>query len=128
MRLFDVYTGAQVGDGQQVAGVQADVPRAGPDADRRGGGRGPRRGGRRRGAAVRRGPARRLMFVPDIVAAKRVIAGASFDFARQVAVMAIVNRTPDSFYDKGATFALDAAVAAVEPRPPRAPTGSTSAG
>ncbi|MET0976182.1 MAG: dihydropteroate synthase [Leifsonia sp.] len=26
--------------------------------------------------------------------------------------MAIVNRTPDSFYDKGATFALDAAVAA----------------
>ncbi len=26
--------------------------------------------------------------------------------------MAIVNRTPDSFYDRGATFALDAAVAA----------------
>ncbi|MBX3195419.1 MAG: dihydropteroate synthase [Microbacteriaceae bacterium] len=26
--------------------------------------------------------------------------------------MAVVNRTPDSFYDKGATFALDAAVAA----------------
>ena len=26
--------------------------------------------------------------------------------------MAIVNRTPDSFYDKGSTFALDAAVAA----------------
>lgn len=26
-------------------------------------------------------------------------------------VMAIVNRTPDSFYDKGATFAVDAAVA-----------------
>lgn len=33
-----------------------------------------------------------------------------FDFARQVAVMAVVNRTPDSFYDKGATFALDRAV------------------
>jgi dihydropteroate synthase len=30
----------------------------------------------------------------------------------RVAVMAVVNRTPDSFYDKGATFALDAAVAA----------------
>lgn len=30
------------------------------------------------------------------------------DLAR---VMAIVNRTPDSFYDKGATFAIDAAVA-----------------
>jgi len=31
---------------------------------------------------------------------------------RHVAVMAIVNRTPDSFYDDGATFALDKAVAA----------------
>src|SRR5690349_8649254 len=28
-------------------------------------------------------------------------------------VMAIVNRTPDSFYDKGATFAPDAALTAV---------------
>ena len=34
------------------------------------------------------------------------------DFSRQVALMAIVNRTPDSFYDGGATFALDAAVSA----------------
>lgn len=38
----------------------------------------------------------------------------TFDFTRQVAVMAIVNRTPDSFFDHGATFALDAAVAAVD--------------
>nr|WP_081882382.1 dihydropteroate synthase [Cryobacterium sp. MLB-32] len=38
--------------------------------------------------------------------------GRLFDFSREVAVMAIVNRTPDSFYDKGATFALDASVAA----------------
>ncbi|HTL41075.1 MAG TPA: dihydropteroate synthase [Pseudolysinimonas sp.] len=30
----------------------------------------------------------------------------------RVAVMAVVNRTPDSFYDKGATFALDRAVQA----------------
>lgn len=30
----------------------------------------------------------------------------------RVAVMAVVNRTPDSFHDRGATFALDAAVAA----------------
>jgi len=30
------------------------------------------------------------------------------------AVMAIVNRTPDSFYDRGATFAQDAALRAVE--------------
>ena len=34
------------------------------------------------------------------------------DLAGRVSVMAIVNRTPDSFYDNGATFALDAAVAA----------------
>ncbi|HET8614150.1 MAG TPA: dihydropteroate synthase, partial [Actinomycetales bacterium] len=33
-----------------------------------------------------------------------------FDFDRQVAVMAIVNRTRDSFYDRGRTFALDRAV------------------
>jgi dihydropteroate synthase len=38
----------------------------------------------------------------------------TFDFGRRVAVMAIVNRTPDSFYDRGATFGLDAAVAAGE--------------
>lgn len=44
--------------------------------------------------------------------AQRVLAGRRFDFSRQVAVMAIVNRTPDSFYDKGRTFALDQAVAA----------------
>lgn len=42
--------------------------------------------------------------------AERVIGGRRFDFAREVAVMAIVNRTPDSFYDRGATLALDAAV------------------
>ena len=30
----------------------------------------------------------------------------SFDFSRRVAVMAIVNRTPDSFYDSGANFEL----------------------
>ena len=42
----------------------------------------------------------------------RRIGPRTFDFSREVAVMAIVNRTPDSFYDKGSTFALDAAVAA----------------
>ncbi|MGN6326280.1 dihydropteroate synthase [Pseudolysinimonas sp.] len=35
-----------------------------------------------------------------------------FDFDRRVAVMAVVNRTPDSFFDQGATFALDRAVEA----------------
>ncbi|MET4582519.1 dihydropteroate synthase [Conyzicola nivalis] len=34
------------------------------------------------------------------------------DLQNRIAVMAIVNRTPDSFYDQGATFALDKAVAA----------------
>jgi len=38
--------------------------------------------------------------------------GGPLDLSRHVAVMAIVNRTPDSFYDRGATFALDAAVTA----------------
>jgi len=40
----------------------------------------------------------------------RIIGRRTFNFDRQVAVMAIINRTPDSFYDKGATFALDRAV------------------
>ena len=43
----------------------------------------------------------------------RTIGARAFDFSRQVAVMAIVNRTPDSFYDQGATFAEDAALRAV---------------
>jgi dihydropteroate synthase len=42
----------------------------------------------------------------------RTIGGRTFDFDHEVAVMAVINRTPDSFFDKGATFALDAAVAA----------------
>lgn len=36
----------------------------------------------------------------------------TLDFRRRVALMAVINRTPDSFYDAGATFALDAAVTA----------------
>jgi dihydropteroate synthase len=38
----------------------------------------------------------------------------TFDFGHRVAVMAIVNRTPDSFYDRGATYGFEAAVAAGE--------------
>jgi dihydropteroate synthase len=38
------------------------------------------------------------------------LAGREFDFTREVAVMAIVNRTPDSFFDRGRTYALGAAV------------------
>lgn len=40
------------------------------------------------------------------------IGSREFDFDNEVAVMAVVNRTPDSFHDRGATFALDSAVAA----------------
>lgn len=43
---------------------------------------------------------------------QRHIGGRSWDFARQIAVMAIVNRTKDSFFDEGRTFALDRAVEA----------------
>lgn len=43
-------------------------------------------------------------------AAVRTIGTRRFDFSRQVAVMAIVNRTPDSFFDRGATFAFDRAL------------------
>lgn len=42
-----------------------------------------------------------------------MIGGREFDFARRVAVMAIVNRTPDSFHDRGRTFALAHALDAV---------------
>lgn len=34
----------------------------------------------------------------------------TLDLTRRIAIMGIVNRTPDSFYDRGATFALDVAV------------------
>src|SRR5262245_54940124 len=51
---------------------------------------------------------------PPIAQPVRTIGARRFDFARQVAVMAIVNRTPDSSHDKGETYALDQAVRAVE--------------
>ncbi|MCK2213890.1 dihydropteroate synthase [Actinomadura sp. ATCC 31491] len=49
---------------------------------------------------------------PAIIAPVRRLGRRTFDFARQVAVMAIVNRTPNSFHDQGRTYALDSAVAA----------------
>jgi dihydropteroate synthase len=54
------------------------------------------------------------VFRPELFHARRELAGRTFDFDRQVAVMAIVNRTPDSFFDAGRTFELAKAVAAVE--------------
>ena len=50
--------------------------------------------------------------LPEMTAPRRLIGGRTFDFDREIAVMAIINRTPDSFYDQGATFALDASVLA----------------
>jgi dihydropteroate synthase len=54
------------------------------------------------------------VFLPRLREPVRTIAGRTFDFSRQIVVMAVVNRTPDSFYDQGATFALDKAVSAVD--------------
>ncbi|HEX6685560.1 MAG TPA: dihydropteroate synthase [Candidatus Limnocylindrales bacterium] len=54
------------------------------------------------------------MYLPPLVEPVRTIAGREFDFDRAIAVMAVVNRTPDSFYDKGSTFALDRALEAVD--------------
>lgn len=50
--------------------------------------------------------------LPVLIDPIRTIGARTFDFSREVAVMAIVNRTPDSFYDRGSTFGLDSAVAA----------------
>ncbi|NUR93277.1 MAG: dihydropteroate synthase, partial [Nonomuraea sp.] len=49
---------------------------------------------------------------PEIISPVRRIGRREFDFGRQVAVMAIVNRTPNSFHDQGSTYELDRAVAA----------------
>jgi dihydropteroate synthase len=52
-------------------------------------------------------------YAPPLISAERMIGGRVFDFSRRVAVMAIVNRTPDSFHDRGRTFALEKATEAV---------------
>lgn len=49
--------------------------------------------------------------LPTLTAPRRRIGARTFDFDHEIAVMAIVNRTPDSFHDRGATYALDRAVA-----------------
>jgi dihydropteroate synthase len=54
------------------------------------------------------------IFYPDLVSPRRTIGRRTFDFSRQVAVMAIINRTPDSFHDRGRTFELSKAITAVE--------------
>jgi dihydropteroate synthase len=52
------------------------------------------------------------VFIPELIDPERRIGPRRFDFSRRVAVMAIVNRTPDSFHDRGRTYTLDQAVAA----------------
>ncbi len=53
-----------------------------------------------------------MIVTPKITAPIHNLGGSDIDFREKVAVMAIVNRTPDSFYDRGATFELDTAVQA----------------
>jgi dihydropteroate synthase len=51
-------------------------------------------------------------YLPPLRQPVRRIGRQVFDFAHAVVVMGIVNRTPDSFFDQGRTFALDRAVQA----------------
>lgn len=51
-----------------------------------------------------------MCYLPPLRDPVRTIGGRTFDFDRQLVVMGIVNRTPDSFFDQGATYALDRAV------------------
>ena len=53
-----------------------------------------------------------MTYLPPITHPIRTIGGRVFDFAHEIVVMGIVNRTPDSFYDRGRTYALDVAVEA----------------
>lgn len=50
--------------------------------------------------------------LPPLRIPVRRIGRRTFDFSRQIAVMGIVNRTADSFYDGGRTIALEKAIAA----------------
>lgn len=55
-------------------------------------------------------PSPSVPYLPGFRHAVHTFGGRTLDFDRQVALMAVINRTPDSFYDRGATFALQAAV------------------
>lgn len=48
--------------------------------------------------------------LPPLTSPVRTLGSRTIDFSSRIAVMAIVNRTPDSFFDRGRTFALDSAV------------------
>ncbi|MDN4615982.1 dihydropteroate synthase [Leifsonia sp. F6_8S_P_1B] len=49
-------------------------------------------------------------YLPPLRIPVRTIGDRTIDFSRRVAIMAVVNRTPDSFYDQGRTYAFDRAV------------------
>jgi dihydropteroate synthase len=53
-----------------------------------------------------------VTFLPPLRDPVRTIGRRRFDFDRQIVVMGIVNRTPDSFFDHGRTYTLDDAVRA----------------
>ena len=53
-----------------------------------------------------------MHYRPPLREPVRTIGRRTFDFDRQIVVMGIVNRTPDSFFDQGRTYSLDDAVAA----------------
>ena len=55
-----------------------------------------------------------MALTSDISTSRLDLGPTSFDITTRALVMGILNRTPDSFYDKGATFTDDAAVAAVD--------------
>lgn len=50
------------------------------------------------------------IYLPTLDHPVRTFGDRKIDFNSQVALMAIINRTPDSFYDGGRTFALETAV------------------
>lgn len=54
------------------------------------------------------------MFSPPLVAPVRTLGGRPFDFSTRLCVVGIVNRTPNSFFDRGATMSLPAAQRACE--------------
>ena len=51
-------------------------------------------------------------YLPPLRHPVRTIGRRTFDFSAEIVVMGIVNRTPDSFYDRGRTYGLDRAVQA----------------
>ena len=70
-----------------------------------------------------------MPYLPPLREPVRQIGRRRFDFDREIVVMGIVNRTPDSFFDQGRTYALDRAVdAALAAAQAGAPAGMAVGG